>query len=64
MAEIELSVMSRQCLAERMGSIEHLESEAFAWAKKRNVKGAKVDRRFNTAEARIKLKKLYPLLQK
>ena len=63
MAEIELSVMARQCLAERMGSIERLESEAMAWAEKRNVKEAKVDWRFTTADARIKLKKLYPSIE-
>lgn len=63
MAEIELSVMSRQCLAERMGSVEHLEREVLAWANKRNGKEVKVDWRFNTTDARIKLKKLYPLLQ-
>jgi transposase len=63
MAEIELSVMSRQCLAERMGSVVHLEKEVLAWANKRNGKEVKVDWRFNTTDARIKLKKLYPLLQ-
>jgi hypothetical protein len=60
MAEIEMSVMSRQCLAERMGSIEHLESETLMWAEKRNAKEVKVDWRFTTVDARIKLKKLYP----
>jgi len=63
MAEIEISVMSRQCLAERMDSVERLESEALAWAEKRNSKQAKVDWRFTTDDARIKLKKLYPSLQ-
>lgn len=63
MAEIELSVMSRQCLAERMGSVEHLEREVLAWANKRNGKEVKVDWYFNTTDTRIKLKKLYPLLQ-
>ena len=63
MAEIEMSVMARQCLAERMGSTEHLETEAMAWAEKRNVKDAKVDWRFTTADARIKLKKLYPSIK-
>lgn len=63
MAEIEMSVMSRQCLAERMGSKERLENEALAWAKQRNAKDAKVDWRFTTDDARIKLKKLYPSLQ-
>lgn len=60
MAEIEISVMSRQCLADRMGNVERLEDEALAWAEKRNGKQAKVDWRFTTADARIKLKKLYP----
>jgi len=63
MAEVEISVMSRQCLAERMGSIGRLESEVLAWAEKRNGKEAKVDWRFTSAQARIKLKKLYPSLQ-
>lgn len=43
MAEIEMSLMGHQCLAERMGSIQCLESEALAWAEKRNAKQAKVD---------------------
>ena len=63
MAEIELSVMARQCLGERMGKIERLASEALAWAEKRNGKEAKVDWRFTTADALTKLKKLYPSLQ-
>jgi len=63
MAEIEMSVMERQCLAERMGSIERLESEALAWAEKRNAKEVKVDWRFTTADARIKLKRLYPSIK-
>jgi len=60
MAEIEISVMSRQCLAERMYNIFRLDSEATAWKEKRNAKEAKVDWRFTTEDARIKLKKLYP----
>jgi len=60
MAEIEMSVMSRQCPAERMSSIERLESEALASAEKRSPKRAKVDWRCATGDARIKLKKLYP----
>lgn len=62
-AEIEISVMSRQCLAERMGNIERLESEALSWSEKRNAKKVKVDWRFTTADARIKLKKLYPSIE-
>ncbi len=63
MAEIEISVMARQCLVERMGNIERLASEALAWTEKQNAKEAKVDRRFTTEEARIKLKKLYPSIE-
>jgi transposase len=63
MAEIEISVMTRQCLAERMGNIERLESEALTWTEKRNAKEAKVNWRFTTDDARIKLKKLYPSIE-
>jgi hypothetical protein len=63
MAEIEISVMERQCLAERMDNIEHLEHQAVAWAEKRNAKEVKVNWRFTKDDARIKLKKLYPSLQ-
>ena len=63
MAEIEISVLARQCLAERMGSMKRLAREAMAWAQKRNAKEAKVDWRFTTADARIKLKKLYPSIE-
>ena len=62
MAEIEMSVMSRQCLADRMGNIERLEDEVLAWVANRNDKDSKVDWRFTTADARIKLKKLYPTM--
>ena len=63
MAEIELSVLSRQCLAERMGHIRRLEKEVVAWSEKRNTKEAKVNWRFTTDDARIKLKKLYPSIE-
>ena len=63
MAEIEMSVLSRQCLAERMGDMEHLEREALAWEHKRNSKEAKAGWRFTTEDARIKLKKLYPSIE-
>jgi predicted AAA+ superfamily ATPase len=63
MAEIEMSVMARQCLTERMDNIERLEHQAMAWAEKRNRKQAKVDWRFTTADARIKLKRLYPSIE-
>jgi len=54
-----MGVMSRQCLADRMGDVEQLEGEVIAWAENRNAKDSKVDLRFTTADARIKLKKLY-----
>ena len=63
MAEIEMSVMARQCLTERMDNIERLEHQAMAWAEKRNSKQAKVDWRFTTADARFKLKRLYPSIE-
>jgi hypothetical protein len=62
MAEIEMSVMSRQCLAARMGNIERLKDEVLAWVANRNDNDSKVDWRFTTADARIKLKKLYPTI--
>ena len=60
MAEIEISVLTRQCLAERMHNINRLEDEALSWAKQRNVAGVKVDWRFTTEDARIRLRRLYP----
>jgi hypothetical protein len=60
MAEIELSVLARQCLNERMESQESLQAQVAAWEKKRNSHAVKVDWRFTTADARIKLKRLYP----
>jgi transposase len=60
MAEIEISVMSRQCLGERMGNVQQLAKEVLVWQQNRNCKEVKVDWRFTTDDARIKLKKLYP----
>ena len=60
MAEIELSVLARQCLAERMDNQEHLANEAAAWEHARNTAATRIDWRFTTADARIKLKHLYP----
>ena len=60
MAEIELSVLSRQCLERRVPDRAFLEQEIAAWVIERNAKGAPVDWRFTTADARIKLRKLYP----
>jgi len=60
MAEIELSVMSRQCLDRRIPDRVTLEKESKSWEDKRNVQEIKADWRFTTADARIKLKHLYP----
>lgn len=63
MAEIELGILSRQCLSRRIENMEQLEKEALAWGKNRNAKKEKVDWQFTTADARIKLKKLYPSIE-
>lgn len=62
MAEIELSVLSRQCLKRRIPDQPRLIHETTAWAAHRNSAAATVEWRFTTADARIKLKKLYPIL--
>jgi DDE superfamily endonuclease len=59
-AEIELSVLERQCLRRRIADRAAMEREAAAWAARRNAAGAAVDWRFTTDDARIKLKRLYP----
>ena len=64
MAEIEFSVLSRQCLDQRMGDKETLIREVAAWQKDRNENWVKMDWRFTTTEARIKLKRLYPSISK
>lgn len=60
MAEIEISVLCRQCLRIHMDDKQHLISEVSAWEKERNENAFRVDWQFTTADARIKLKKLYP----
>jgi hypothetical protein len=60
MAELELSVLARQCLDRRIPDRETLEREVAAWEVERNALGGKVDWRFTTEDARIKLKRLYP----
>lgn len=60
MAEIELSVLARQCLNRRIPDQSMLRSEVAAWEQERNGKVVKVDWQFRTADARIKLKHLYP----
>jgi hypothetical protein len=62
MAELELSHLSRQCLDRRIPDKEILEKEVAAWEKSRNKQNMKVDWHFTTKDARIKLKKLYPII--
>lgn len=61
-AEIELNVMTRQCLSRRIESIDVLRSELTAWESERNNKQATVNWQFRTKDARIKLVSLYPEL--
>ena len=62
-AEIEFSVLSRQCLDRRVPDAATLTREVAAWQQRRNAAARPVDWRFTTADARIKLKRLYPSLQ-
>jgi len=62
-AEIELSVLSRQCLDRRIESADELWKELDAWEVERNGRQVGVNWRFTTADARIKLKRLYPAVQ-
>ena len=62
-AEIELSVMTKQCLDRRISDIEVLRRETTAWAKQRTAKQTGVDWQFTADDARIKLKRLYPQIE-
>lgn len=62
-AEVELSVLERQCLDRRIGDRKTLEREVAAWERCRNHRGAKVGWRFTTEDARIKLRRLYPSIE-
>jgi hypothetical protein len=63
MAEIELSALQRQCLDRRLGDRAMLAREVAAWTVARNAAATTIDWRFTTADARIKLKRLYPVFQ-
>ncbi|MFZ5452021.1 MAG: IS630 family transposase [Thermodesulfobacteriota bacterium] len=62
MAEIELSALTGQCLDRRIPDLETLRSYMAAWENDRNNRQSKIDWRFSTADARIRLKRLYPKL--
>jgi hypothetical protein len=60
MAEIELSILSRQCMGDYIESRSQLARRIGRWERERNKRQAGIDWRFTTADARIKLKQLYP----
>ena len=62
LAESELAVLSRQCIARRIEDAAKLTTEVDAWRSRRNTNNAKVNWHFTTADARVKLKSLYPAL--
>jgi hypothetical protein len=59
---IELSVLKGQCLQERVANMRTMREEITAWESNRNNKQAKINWQFTTADARIKLKRLYPIV--
>ncbi|MDR1251816.1 MAG: transposase [Treponema sp.] len=60
MAEIELNVINNHGLSKRIPTIEQIRKETAAWNRRRNQEACKINWRFTTADARIKLKRLYP----
>jgi hypothetical protein len=63
MAEIELSVLTRQCIRGRIATEEALRANTTAWQDRRNATKATIDWQFTAEDARIKLKRLYPKLE-
>jgi len=63
-AECELAALSSQCLDRRIGSMARLKQVVGAWEDERNEREVGVDWRFTTADARVKLRRLYPAPQK
>jgi hypothetical protein len=63
MAEIEFAALSKQCLDRRIGSLARLQREVAAWEDERNEREVGVKWRFTTADARVKLRSLYPPIQ-
>jgi transposase len=62
MAEIELSHLSRQCLGERIAAKDTLINKVHTWNTKRNANKAKAHWQFTTEDARVKLRRLYPII--
>ena len=63
MAEIELNVMTRQCLSRRLGSLEEVVTELACWEKERKQLKATIKWQFTTKDARVKLRSLYPIVR-
>jgi hypothetical protein len=63
MAEIELNVLTGQCLKRRIDDIAVVRKEALAWQKFRNNKNAKVNWQFTAEDARVRLSRLYPTIE-
>ena len=63
MAEIEFSIPGRECLDSRIPDKTALINEVNAWTEERNSKESKIIWRFKNEDARIKLKRLYPLIK-
>jgi hypothetical protein len=63
MAEIELGILGRQCLSRRIDNVADLRRETMTWKIDRNAASTKVNWQFTTADARIKLRRLYPSLE-
>jgi hypothetical protein len=63
MAEITLSILARQCLSTRVASIEQAKEQIMAWQDERNQANITINWRFTTEDARIKLKRLYPIIE-
>ena len=62
-AEIELNVLQKQCLNRRIDDIKTIQEEVINWQNYRNSRKSKVNWRFTTKDARIKLKRLYPSIE-
>ena len=62
MAEIEIGILSRQCLSQSIVTFEEMVGQVAAWQLQRNISASTVIWRFDTKDARCKLKKLYPII--
>jgi DDE superfamily endonuclease len=62
-AEIELSILARQCLSARLSSIQQVQEQVAAWQQQRNQSHVSINWRFTSEDARVKLKRLYPVIE-